>query len=63
VCIASKDAPQSEVLTRGPPARGFFVGRCSEFATVFGCNRILERGTKARGPVPLDQPPQTICVD
>ena len=47
----------------GPPARGFFVGRCSELVTVFGCNRVIERGASAHGPVLLAEPPQTLCVD
>jgi hypothetical protein len=63
MCIAGKDDPETEVVTPGPPRRGFFVGRCSELVTVFGCNRVIERGTRARGPVPLDEPPQKICVD
>lgn len=62
-CIASKDDPQVEVLDPGPPARGVFVGRCSELVTAFGCNRVIERGATARGPVPLGEPPPIICVD
>ena len=63
MCIASKEDPQTEVMTPGPPARGFFVGRGSELVTVFGCNRIIERGASAHGPVSLAEPPQTLCVD
>ena len=63
MCIVSKEDPQTEVTMPGPAARGFFVGRCSELVTVFGCNRIIERGASAHGPVLLAEPPQTLCVD
>ena len=63
MCIVSAEKPEVEVLQGGPPARGFFVGRCSELVTVIGCNRVLERGASAAGPVPLGEPPQTLCVD
>ena len=63
MCIARADNPETEVLQAGPPARGFFVGRCSELVTVFGCNRIIERGASAHGPVLLAEPPQKLCVD
>jgi hypothetical protein len=63
MCIARADNPETEVLQAGPPARGFFVGRCSELVTVFGCNRVIERGAGAGGPMPLGEPPPTICVD
>jgi hypothetical protein len=63
MCIASTDKPETVVLNAGPPARGFFIGRCSELVTVFGCNGIIERGASARGPVPLTEALQVICVD
>ena len=62
MCVASEE-PEREQVEPGPPARGFFVGRCSELMTAFGCNRIIDRGARARGPVPLADPPQMICVD
>jgi hypothetical protein len=62
MCIAA-EIPEREVTAPGPPPRGYFVGRCSELVTVFGCNRIVDRGVLARGPVPLAEPPQMICVD
>jgi hypothetical protein len=31
--------------------------------TVLGCHRIIERGARAAGPVPLDEPPPAICYD
>jgi hypothetical protein len=54
---------RSEVLSPGPPAIGFFIGKCSEFVTTFGCARRIQAGTKDRGPVDLSEPPPQICLD
>ncbi len=62
MCIAAEQ-PEREIVQTGPPPRGFFVGRCSDLVTVFGCNRIIERGAAASGPVPLGEPPGALCVD
>lgn len=62
MCIAADNA-EREVVQAGPPARGYFVGRCSDMVTVFGCNRIIDRGAAAAGPIVLGEPPQTLCVD
>jgi hypothetical protein len=51
------------VVEAGPPARGYFLGRCSELAIVLDCHRFIERGTAARGPVPLGEPPPIVCQD
>jgi hypothetical protein len=61
LCTAADD-PEREVVERGPPARGFFVGRCSTFMTIFGCYRPIDDGARAR-PVDLTEPPQMICAD
>jgi hypothetical protein len=63
MCVAAPEDPEREVVEAGPPARGFFVGRCSELKTVYGCNHLIERGARARGPVPLADPPVMMCVD
>lgn len=62
VCVAA-EVPEREVVTAGPPPRGYFVGRCSDLVTVFGCGRFIDRGASARGPVALDDPPAAMCVD
>ena len=62
MCLAA-ERPETEVVVAGPPARGFFVGRCSELMFVLGCNRLIERGSSAQGPVPLAEPPPIICQD
>jgi hypothetical protein len=61
LCTAADD-PEREVTDRGPPARGFFVGRCSKLASVFGCYRPIDDGA-SRTPVDLSEPPQMICAD
>ena len=57
------DPGQADVVNPGPPRRGFFLGRCSEFDHVFGCNKLLMDGTAAHGPTVLDEPPGDVCVD
>ncbi len=52
-----------EVSEPGPPERGYFVGRCSEFVKTFGCFRMLARGQRQMGAVALDEPPPEICLD
>jgi hypothetical protein len=62
VCLAA-ETPETETVVAGPPARGFFLGRCSELMIVTGCNRIIEPGASARGPTILAEPPPVICQD
>jgi hypothetical protein len=52
-----------EITNPGPPRRGYFIGRCTEFEHVFGCRKLLMDGTAAKGPVNLDEPLAEICVD
>jgi len=61
LCTAADD-PERDVTDPGPPARGFFVGRCSRFSTVFGCYRPIDAGAGSK-PVDLTEPPQMICAD
>src|SRR5215471_11228059 len=63
MCVAAGGDAGREVTDKGPPARGFFVGGCSEFVTVFGCNQLIERGARAHGPVSFDEPRPMLCVD
>jgi hypothetical protein len=62
MCITAEE-PEREIVEEGPPTRGFFVGRCSDVVTVFGCNRQIAHGAAARGPVSLTEPPPSMCVD
>jgi len=57
------DGVDHEVTAAGPPALGFFVGKCSRFRTTYGCHRVIASGALQSGPVPLDQPPTEICAD
>jgi hypothetical protein len=58
-CIG--DLGDREVTEPGPPPRGFWVGRCAEMRTTFGCHVMLE--SKPTMPVRLDEAPQQLCVD
>jgi hypothetical protein len=57
------DGAEHEVTSAGPPALGFFVGKCSRYRTTYGCHRVIASGALQAGPVPLDQPPTEICAD
>jgi hypothetical protein len=61
-CVAA-ERPEQEITEPGPPARGHFIGRCSELVTVFGCHRFIPRGASAAGAVDLSVPPRKICFD
>ena len=63
MCVANADNPEYDVVDIGPPARGFLVGRCSEFVTVFGCNALVDAGARDDGPVSVAEPPPVLCVD
>lgn len=56
------DASLTRVTDPGPPQRGYYGGRCSEFKTTFGCNALLPR-SKPESPVEVGEPPPTICID
>jgi hypothetical protein len=60
-CIV--DPALFEVIEPGPPVRGRFRGRCSEFVTVFGCNALLGDGARDAPLVPKDQAPEELCAD
>jgi hypothetical protein len=61
LCVA-REAPEREVTHEGTPPRGYWVGKCSEFVTVFGCYRPIHDGAGIN-PVELVEPLQMICVD
>jgi hypothetical protein len=60
-CVLQSGA--TEVVEPGPPRRGYFVGRCSEFDVLFGCYPLLTDGTVAHGPTSLEEPPADVCID
>jgi hypothetical protein len=60
-CILQPGA--EDVTEPGPPRKGFFVGRCSEFDHFFGCHKLLMDGTAAQGPTLLDETPSDVCID
>ena len=58
-CIG--DLGDREVTQPGPPPLGFWIGRCSEMRTTFGCHVLLS--AKSATPVRLDEEPTKMCVD
>src|SRR6266498_529000 len=61
-CIVAEEAT-FELMNDGPPPRGCFIGRCSEYDTTFGCYRVIPSGTCAQGPVSEEEAAHYICVD
>lgn len=61
-CIVAEDA-KFEVVVPGPPPRGFFTGRCSDYDATFGCHRSIAGGARAKGPVVAEEAVQHLCVD
>jgi hypothetical protein len=59
-CIAEEG--KTEVTLPGPPPRGFFLGRCSEFDHLFGCHKLLMDGARSK-PARLDEPLTEMCID
>jgi len=57
-CIVADDAI-FQIVQPGDPPLGFFVGRCANYDTTFGCYRI---GT-AQSAVPAEEAAEDICVD
>jgi hypothetical protein len=58
LCVAGENV-EREIMEKGPPAKGYFVGHCAEFDPIFGCMRVLDQA----GPGPLDEPPTMLCID
>jgi hypothetical protein len=61
-CLVGDDV-KFEVAAPGPPPRGFFTGRCSDYDTAFGCYRMIPNGTHAKGPATEDEAAHRLCVD
>jgi hypothetical protein len=60
-CIADDDG--FEVVEAGPPAKGYWKGKCAEYDTTFGCHRTIATGTRAKPPQTAEDAAGTICVD
>jgi hypothetical protein len=60
-CIA--DENRFEVVQAGPPAKGFYVGNCSEFETAFGCFKFIAAGIRAKGPQLKEDAADSFCID
>ncbi len=53
----------TETVEPGPPPKGYFLGRCSELVTTFGCRAFILDGAAKDGPVRLDEPQPQLCID
>jgi hypothetical protein len=51
------------VVEKGPPPRGHYKGKCSEFDTTFGCHRFVPRGARKKGPLPAEDAADQLCYD
>jgi hypothetical protein len=51
------------VVQKGPPPRGHYKGKCSEFDTTFGCHRFVPAGARKRGPLPAEEAADQLCYD
>ena|SRR5258706_2061216 len=61
-CIVGDEA-SFDVVTPGDPPLGFFVGRCADYDTTFGCYRVVPPRGDETSPLPEDNAAQDICVD
>lgn len=61
-CIVADDA-KFEVAVPGNPPKGFYVGRCADYDTTFGCYRLISKGATKDGPVAADDLAHRLCVD
>jgi len=61
-CLVKDDA-KFETVEPGPPPRGHYVGRCADYDTTFGCNRMIPNGVRAKGPLAVEEAAKTFCVD
>lgn len=62
VCILEEGAAL-QIVEPGETARGYYVGQCSNFDTIFGCYRIIPSGTVAQGAHGVDAGFEDVCVD
>jgi hypothetical protein len=60
-CVA-KDA-DFVVVQKGPPAKGHWKGKCSEYDTVFGCYRFVPKGASKKPPQLADDAADQLCYD
>lgn len=61
-CLATDDAA-FDVKEKGPPAKGYWRGKCSDYDTTFGCNRVIPAGAKSRPPLSKEDAADNLCID
>ena len=57
------DDAKFEIADKGPPARGFYVGKCSDYEMAFGCFRVIDHGARSKGAMTVEEAAHHICVD
>ena len=51
------------VVEKGPPPKGHYKGKCSEYDTVFGCHRFVGKGASKKGPQLAEDAADQLCYD
>jgi hypothetical protein len=60
-CLA--EAGGFVVVEKGPPPKGYFRGKCSDFDTTFGCHPTIPEGASKKGPQLAEDAAEEICID
>ncbi len=60
-CIVTDD--DFQVVESGNDPKGYYVGRCADYDTTFGCYRDVPPGTLERGPHAVGDGIEDVCVD
>jgi hypothetical protein len=60
-CIVTDD--DFQVIESGDMPKGYYVGRCADYDTTFGCYRDVPPGTLERGPHVVGEGIEDVCVD
>jgi hypothetical protein len=62
-CLVDEGDGGFEATEPGPPAKGYWKGKCSEFETTFGCHKTIPHGARQRKPELPEDAADTICID
>jgi hypothetical protein len=62
-CLVEEGDGGFEATEPGPPAKGYWKGKCSEYDTTFGCHKTIPHGARAKKPELPEDAADTICID
>jgi hypothetical protein len=62
-CLVDESDGAFEVTEKGPPQKGYWKGKCSEFDTTFGCHKTIRHGARKKPPETPEDAADTICID